>query len=753
MSRILVAVSWPYANGALHIGHLASTYLPADIFARYHRLRGNEVLMISGSDMHGTPTLIAAEKEGVAPQVVAERFDAINRQALRDLAITFDLFTSTETPVHYRTAQEIFLKLLENGFVARRTEDNPYCPKDERFLADRYLVGECPHCHFPSARGDECDHCGRILEARQLIGPKCALCGTPVEFRPSEHFFLLLDKLAPDLERYLEDKSYWRPNVLGVTREFLKRGLHATAITRDIDWGVPIPLDGYPSKRLYVWFEALAGYLSAAKEWAIRAGRPTAWERYWGEGEPVRQYYFVGKDNIFFHSLVWPGILVGARGFPLPYDIPANEWLQIEGKKISKSRGSEVSAFIPSLLTQYRPDMIRFYAALLAPQNHDTEFQWSEFDQVCEDVLSNQYGNLAQRLLVLARERYEGRVPSPPDGWSPDGAGSIGERVRAAHERISQEIEKVHLKEALDLVLAEVRDENRRFHEARPWSAGEDERRRSLYEGLWHLKAIAMWSAPFLPFSSAEVLRMLGYTEPAQSGSWEQALEPVASGQPLGEIRPLFPRRERERATPAAPAKLTLGLAGPVPLGLQSAVIRSAEDHPSADKLYVLRLDVGGPTPRTVVAGLRPYYRADELRERRVVLLSNLEPRTIRRVTSQGMILAADSGDRVLLLAPPEDCPPGTLRDGSPDPLPNIRYEDFERAPLLVGRVTGVDGPLSVQVDVGGRTVVAKGHPPLHELVLVQLDSPDAASGEVVTMNGGRPVRPDPSSAPGMRVR
>ena len=388
--------------------------------------------------------------------------------------------------------------------------------------------------------------------------------------------------------------------------------------------------------------------------------------------------------------------------------------------------------------------MIRFYAALLAPQNHDTEFQWSEFDQVCEDVLSNQYGNLAQRLLVLARERYEGRVPSPPDGWSPDGAGSIGERVRAAHERISQEIEKVHLKEALDLVLAEVRDENRRFHEARPWSAGEDERRRSLYEGLWHLKAIAMWSAPFLPFSSAEVLRMLGYTEPAQSGSWEQALEPVASGQPLGEIRPLFPRRERERATPAAPAKLTLGLAGPVPLGLQSAVIRSADDHPSADKLYVLRLDVGGPTPRTVVAGLRPYYRADELRERRVVLLSNLEPRTIRRVTSQGMILAADSGDRVLLLAPPEDCPPGTLRDGSPDPLPNIRYEDFERAPLLVGRVTGVDGPLSVQVDVGGRTVVAKGHPPLHELVLVQLDSPDAASGEVVTMNGGRPVPAGP---------
>ena len=318
MSRILVAVSWPYANGALHIGHLASTYLPADIFARYHRLRGNEVLMISGSDMHGTPTLIAAEKEGVAPQVVAERFDAINRQALRDLAITFDLFTSTETPVHYRTAQEIFLKLLENGFVARRTEDNPYCPKDERFLADRYLVGECPHCHFPSARGDECDNCGRILEARQLIGPKCALCGTPVEFRPSEHFFLLLDKLAPDLERYLEDKSYWRPNVLGVTREFLKRGLHATAITRDIDWGVPILSTGTPR----------SGSMSGSRPWRAifprrrsgpsgravrRPGNGT-----WGEGEPVRQVLLRGQGQ---HLLPLPGVARHPRrrsGVPAP---------------------------------------------------------------------------------------------------------------------------------------------------------------------------------------------------------------------------------------------------------------------------------------------------------------------------------------------------------------------------------------------------------------------------------------------------
>ncbi|MCI4344692.1 MAG: class I tRNA ligase family protein, partial [Thermoplasmata archaeon] len=302
MARIFIGVAWPYANGPFHIGHLAGAYLPADLFARYHRLRGDEVLMVSGSDMHGTPILVRAEQEGIPAEEVAQRYDTINREAFRRLGFTYDLFTNTRTLVHRSTVQELFLALLENSYLARRTDQNAYCPKHQRFLPDRYLVGTCPHCGNENARGDECDHCGRVLTPLELKSPRCSLCGTPAEFRPSEHFFLLLDKLQPKLEAYTRARHGWRANVVGVTRNFLEVGLHPTPITRDLDWGIPLPLDGYETKRFYVWFDALIGYLSASKEWAIRAGKPEAWRRFWAAEESVRQYYFLGKDNIFYHT-------------------------------------------------------------------------------------------------------------------------------------------------------------------------------------------------------------------------------------------------------------------------------------------------------------------------------------------------------------------------------------------------------------------------------------------------------------------
>ena len=423
-------MAWPYANGPFHIGHLAGAYLPGDIFARFHRLRGDEVLMVSGSDMHGTPTLVRAEKEGTTPAVIAEQFHEVNRAAFERLGVAFDLYTTTRTVVHERTVQDLFLALLENGYVRRRTEESPYCPHHRRFLPDRYVLGKCPHCGFEEARGDECDHCGRPLEARQLGSPRCALCGTAAEFRASEHFYLELDRLQPKLKEFVDRQTHWRPGALRVAQNFLAEGLHPTPITRDLDWGVPIPLEGYESKRFYVWFDALIGYLSASKEWAIRAGRPEAWHRYWDEGEPVRPYYFVGKDNKFHHTIVWPGVLLGVGGLHLPYDVPANEWLLIEGGKISKSRSGDTEVFIPSLLAKYPPDVIRFYAALMAPQNHDTEFDWKEFHQVREDILANQYGNLVQRVLVLTRDQYWGASrPRQRDGSRKPRTGS--ERISA----------------------------------------------------------------------------------------------------------------------------------------------------------------------------------------------------------------------------------------------------------------------------------------------------------------------------------
>ncbi|HKV90333.1 MAG TPA: methionine--tRNA ligase, partial [Thermoplasmata archaeon] len=725
MGRIFVGVAWPYANGPFHLGHLAGAYLPADIFARFHRLRGDEVLMVSGSDMHGTPTLVTAEKEGTSPAAVAGRNDEINRSAFVRLGFSFDLFTNTRTLVHERTVQELFLTLLENGFIARRTEENPYCPNHRRFLPDRYVYGTCPYCGFAEARGDECDNCGRVLEAKQLQEPKCRLCSTPAEFRASEHFYLLLDKLAPALTPWLAERTQWRPNVAKVTKNFVETGLHPTPITRDLDWGVPIPLEGYDTKRFYVWFDAVIGYLSASKEWAIRAGRPEAWRSYWDPVHRARHYYFIGKDNIFFHTVVWPSILLGAKGLELPFDVPANEWLVIDGKKVAKGRGATGDASVPSLLAHHAPDKIRFYAALLAPQNHDTELDWDEFDRVHDEILANQYGNLAQRLLVLVRDRYGGRVPPVPPGWDPE-TSEVGARLRGAHQRITTELEAVHLKEALEVALTEVREGNRRFHEAKPWASEEPARLQAIVEGLWLLKAAAVWLTPYLPFSSASLFRMLGFSEPPGAGDWDAVLAPVPSGQPLGEVRPLFPKLERRSRATAPPVGTGREDPGALPpLGIRVGRVEAVEVHPSADRLYVLTVDAGEGRPRTVVAGLRDSYTPDQLLGRKVVLLANLEPRTIRRITSQGMVLAADVEGRAALLEVPPSIDVGRSLDGVPPDTAMISYADFERTPLLVGRVDA-SGPSGSSVALGDRTVRVPGAWPVGASLVVRVESPSA---------------------------
>lgn len=755
MPRIFVGVAWPYANGPYHLGHLAGAYLPADIFARFHRLVGDEVLMVSGSDMHGTPTTYTAEREGVSPRVVAERFHQINKSSFEQLGVSFDLFTHTHTTVHERTVQELFLRLLQNGFIDRRSEENAYCPKDARFLPDRYLTGRCPNCGNESARGDECDRCGRLLEPKQLIGPRCVLCGTPAEFRATEHFFLRLDKMQGPLEAYLKDKDYWRPNVLATTRNFLHGGLKPRAITRDITWGIPIPLDGYPSKRIYVWFEAVIGYLSATKEWAIRQGRPEAWHRFWDPQAPVRQYYFVGKDNIFFHTLFWPGILLAAGDFQTPYDVPANEWLQVEGRKISKSRTTDLDAFIPSLLARVAPDVIRFYATALAPQNHDTELDWDEFARLPEEVLSNQYGNLVQRVLAFARDQCSGKVPLPPADWRADAPEGVGARLRRAHEEITGHYATVHLKEALERALTEVREGNRWFQEARPWQATGPDKARTVYEGLWLVKAAATWLSPVLPFSSAQVWRMLGFDHGPGAGEWASALDPPPPGQALGPVQPIFPRSPAVPvASSPSPSETTTPRAsdGFVPLAIQAGTVRSVVPHPSADKLYVVQLETGGPTPRTVVAGLRPFYQERELHGRRVVVLANLEPRTIRRMTSQGMILAADTGDRVELLSYPDTVPPGTFVEGASADSPTISYSVFESNPLVVGTVTAT-GEGHSTVDIGDRPVQVEGSWPPGSRMVVQLDGPGGARARAMHFASGDLLTPGADLPAGTRVR
>ncbi|MCI4349899.1 MAG: methionine--tRNA ligase [Thermoplasmata archaeon] len=757
MARIFVGVAWPYANGPFHIGHLAGAYLPADLFARFHRLKGDEVLMVSGSDMHGTPILVRAEQEGTTPDEIARRYDTVNREAFRRLGSTYDLFTNTRTIIHEKTVQELFLALLENSFLARKTELNAYCPNHRRFLPDRYLVGTCPNCGNPNARGDECDRCGRVLTPAELKSPRCSLCGTPAEFRPSEHFFLLLDKFQPQLAAYLAERTGWRPNVVGVTRNFFEVGLHPTPITRDLDWGIPLPLDGYETKRFYVWFDALIGYLSASKEWAVRAGKPDAWHRFWDAGEAVRQYYFLGKDNIFYHTIFWPAILLGHGKLQLPFDVPANEWMLLGGEKIAKSRPADADAFIPSLLEHFSPDAIRFYATLLAPENHDTEFDWDEFHGLCDEILANQWGNLVQRVLVLVREKCGGKIPTPGAPFDANATHGVGERLRAAHVAISTAFEEVRLKEAFDRVLTEIRDGNRRFQESAPWRLSGDALAIALYEALWTIRAAAIWSSPVIPFSAAEVGRMLGEEGLLAPGAWDSAVQPPEPGKALGEIRPLFPRRETgtaKRATPSgasgtgtAPAEAT------PPLAVQTAQIQSAAPHPNADKLYVLTLETEAGATRTVVAGIRPYFSPEELAGRRLMVLTNLAPRTIRGVVSQGMILAGDDHGRPALLEPPHGTLLGAYVDGAGPDAPSIAYEQFEASPLVAGVVVSAPAPGELEVDVGGKNVHVGGTETAGGHVVVQLTGRNGDSGRLLTISGGVPVRPAAGVARGTRIR
>ncbi|MCI4364481.1 MAG: methionine--tRNA ligase [Thermoplasmata archaeon] len=754
MARILIGVAWPYANGPFHIGHLAGAYLPGDIFARFHRLRGDEVLMVSGSDMHGTPILVTAEREHRTPSEVSEQYHEVNRAAFSRLGFTFDCYTTTRTIVHEKTVQEVFLALLEHGFVSRQTEEGAFCPQHRRFLPDRYLVGTCPNCGFESARGDECDRCGRPLEPRQLGHPRCLLCNTPAEFRPSEHFYLRLDLLQPQLTEYLSRQPHWRAGTRRVAENFLTEGLRPTPITRDLDWGVSIPLDGYPSKRFYVWFDALIGYLSASKEWAIRAGRPEAWRRYWDEGEPVRSYYFIGKDNKFHHSILWPGVLLGHGGLSLPFDVPANEWLLIGGKKPSKSRPTEATAFIPSLLEHFSPDVIRFYSALLAPQNHDTELDWDEVGKVRDEVLANQFGNLVQRSLVLCRDRYSGRVPSPPDSWNGEGAGGVGLRLREAHAQITAEFEAVHLKEALDRTLDEVRGANRSFHEAKPWQLSDPERARVVYETVWTLRALATWLSPVIPFACADTFRMLGFADGPGAGDWDRALEPVPGGQALGEIRPLFPKPESARALGStAPVVAADTVVVAPPLAVRSGVVLRAAPHPSADRLLVLEVDAGEANPRSIVAGIRANYGPDTLVGRPIVFLSNLAARTIRGVPSQGMVLAADTGERPVLLSPPPGVRPGEFVEGRSASDRTITHAEFMSYGLVVARVLGAPAAGRSVVESRGTPEEVDGDWNEGTQVIVVRRPPDAVGAKVLSFGPGRPVRPSEDIAVGAVVR
>jgi methionyl-tRNA synthetase len=517
--KILTCVAWPYANGDLHVGHLAGAYLPADIFARYHRLAGNDVLMVSGSDSHGTPITIHAEKEGITPREVFERYHGRFLQTQQQIGISYDLFTHTDTKNHHRVAQDIFLRLLENGYLYRETRPQLYSETQERFLPDRYVEGTCPKCGYQEARGDQCDNCGSLLDALELIDPRSKTDGSKPVVRETEHFYLDLPALAEELAAYLaDDKGHWRPNVINFSRNYVEGGLQGRPITRDIEWGIPVPLEDHADKCLYVWFEAVIGYLSASVEWANNTGEPELWKDWWYNPH-AKTYYFIGKDNIPFHAIIWPAELMGierlyeeseSRRLNLPYDVPANEFMNIAGKQFSKSRGRVVS--LPDCLERFDPDALRYYITSVMPETRDTEFIWEDFVRRNNDELLANWGNLCNRVLSFAYKRFDGRVPVP--GLMDQSDVALLARIDVSFDPIGQLLAECNFRAALNEAMALARDVNKYLDEKAPWFQIKEERAAAgttIYIALRAIDSLKVLFAPFLPFTSEALHQQLGY--------------------------------------------------------------------------------------------------------------------------------------------------------------------------------------------------------------------------------------------------
>ena len=543
--KIFIGVAWPYANGSLHTGQLVGAYLPADIFARYHRAIGNQVLMVSGSDQHGTPITVRAEQEGVSPAEVAARFHQEFLETWQRIGITWDLYTTTSTENHARTTHDIFLRLLKAGHIYTDSMSLPYCPRDRRFLPDRYVEGNCPACDYDAARGDQCDNCGRTLNTSDLINPRCRLCGATPEIRRQEHFFLRLSAFNDHLKAWGSQQTHWRKPVLNWTLGILGEGLQDRAITRDIDWGISVPMPGWESKRIYVWFEAVIGYLSATKEWAQRQGEPDAWRQFW-QDPSVKSYYFIGKDNIPFHTLIWPAMLMGyseaaGENYNLPYDVPANQYQTIRGGKASTSR--RMAIWVPDFLSRYDPDPLRYYLSAGMPETSDSDFTWADFLRRNNDELVATWGNLVNRVLTFAYRNFEGAVPQPADLTPGDRA--LLARAEHVITEVGDDIALCRFRSGIEAAMAIARETNRYVEENAPWRLLAEDRGRCatvLYTAIGVISALKVALYPYLPFTCQTLHAYLGNEGPLESTGWRLRL-PVP-GQPLAELRPLFKKLE-----------------------------------------------------------------------------------------------------------------------------------------------------------------------------------------------------------------
>ena len=525
--HILISVAWPYANAEIHVGNITGSHLPGDIVARYHRLKGNHVLMVSGTDSHGTPVALSADAEGKPIEEVYKRYHDGFLDLFEQVGISFDLFTTTHTANHFKVSQSMFLALLKNGFLYPETRPQWYSPASKRFLPDRYVEGTCYICGFEGARSDQCDRCGNVLEPEKLLNPRSKVDGSTPELRDTQHYFLDLSKLEPEVAKFLRERqSYWRDTVINQSLgQIESEGLRARSITRDLDWGIPVPVDGWEGKVLYVWFEAVIGYLSASIEWAQLNGAPKDWKHWWTDPK-AKAFYFVGKDNVFFHAAWWPAqllgvseqfleIFAGERGQPLtlPYDLPANQFMNLEGQKISGSRSWAVWG--RDFLSRYDPDSLRYYLTTNMPEMRDTDWDWDDFFHRNNDELVATWGNLANRVLSFAVKNFDAEVPDPGPLTELD--ETLLRTVEAGFDTVGAELDAVRLRSALSEAMRLATEVNRYLDQTAPWKEIKVDRQaaaRAVYTALRCIDSLSVLLAPFLPHTSEKLHGFFAYPTP-----------------------------------------------------------------------------------------------------------------------------------------------------------------------------------------------------------------------------------------------
>jgi methionyl-tRNA synthetase len=664
--RTTVTSALPYANGPVHIGHLAGVYVPADIYVRYLRLKGEEVLFIGGSDEHGVPITIKARKEGVTPQDIVDRYHTLIKDSFKEFGISFDVYSRTSSKTHHGVASDFFKKLYDKGEFIEKESEQYYDEEAKQFLADRYITGECPHCHAEGAYGDQCEKCGTSLSPLDLINPKSAISGSAPVLRKTKHWYLPLDKHEPWLREWiLENHKEWRPNVYGQCKSWLDMGLQPRAVSRDLDWGIPVPVEGAEGKVLYVWFDAPIGYISNTKELL-----PDTWETWWKDPE-TRLVHFIGKDNIVFHCIVFPAMLKAEGSYILPDNVPSNEFLNLEGDKISTSRNWAV--WLHEYLVDFpgKQDVLRYVLTANAPETKDNDFTWKDFQARNNNELVAIYGNFVNRTLVLTHKYFEGKVPARAALTDYDMATL--QEFKGVKEQVEQLLNNFKFREAQKEAMNLARIGNKYLADTEPWKLAKTDMERVgtiLNIALQISANLSIAFEPFLPFSSAKLRDLLQLN----TWSWENlgSIDLLATGATIAPAELLFEKiedaaidaqmqrladikveNEKQAYQPAAVKEATT-FDDFMKLDIRVGTVLECQKVPKADKLLQFKIEDGMGT-RTIVSGIAKYYNPEDLVGKQVCFIANFPPRKLKGIESQGMILSAEDADGRLVVISPSD--------------------------------------------------------------------------------------------------